>query len=316
VTTEPSASLSAERASVARLALTAATASVVMQSIGPLIVRKISLSGLSVGFNRLWIGAIVFSVALLARRGRLSWRLLVQAAPGGILYGLNIAAFFTGVKHTSVANAATITALQPVVLLLVVNRIFGEKPAPRQFVFTAASIAGVALVVRGSSQAQTGDAWGDLLSLLSMFLFAAYYVASKRARETLGALEYQTGLMFSATLVLIPFAFLSGAQVAVTEGSDWIWLAMLVALPGTGHLLTNYSFPHLPLIVPSVLTLFVPVGSTITAALFLDEPLVGLQIVGIVVVVLSLAIMITGDALPWPRRRRPTPSPTPTGGPA
>jgi threonine/homoserine efflux transporter RhtA len=66
----------------------------------------------------------------------------------------------------------------------------------------------------------------------------------------------------------------------------------VVLLPGTGHLLTNYALAHIPLIVPAVLNLFVPAGSTLLAWLLVDERLLAVQVAGVVVVVSALAVMI------------------------
>lgn len=265
---------------------------VVMQSCGPVIVRKIELGGLAVGFNRCWMGAL-FTIALLYVKGeRLSWRIIKHSTPGGLTFALNIATFFVAVKRTSIANASVIAAMQPLCLMLIVNRMFGERPRPAHWVFSAIAMVGVVLVVRGSTNAKTGDPFGDFLSFIAMLLFCAYFLASKRARKTLTTFEYQAGLLIVATIAMLPMALLSGTSIRVDRGVDWFWLSMIVLLPGTGHLLTNYAMAHIPLIVPAVLNLFVPAGSTLLAWLLVDERLVAVQVAGVVVVVSALAVMI------------------------
>jgi drug/metabolite transporter (DMT)-like permease len=265
---------------------------VLVQSCGPVIVRKTELAGLAVGFNRCWMGAL-FTVGLLYLKGeRLSWRIIKESALGGLTFALNIAAFFVAVKRTSIANASVIAAMQPLFLMLIVNRVFGERPRPAHWVYSAAAMVGVVLVVRGSTNAKTGDPFGDFLSFIAMLLFCAYFLASKRARKTLSTFEYQTGLLIVATVAMLPMALLSGSSIRVHRGVDWFWLSMIVLLPGTGHLLTNYALAHIPLIVPAVLNLFVPAGSTLLAWLLVDERLVSVQVAGVVVVVGALAVMI------------------------
>jgi drug/metabolite transporter (DMT)-like permease len=265
---------------------------VMVQSFGPVIVRKIELGGLAVGFNRCWMGAL-FTIGLLYLKGeRLSWRIIKHSALGGLTFAVNVATFFVAVKHTSIANASVIAAMQPLFLMLIVNRVFGERPRPAHWVYSAAAMVGVVLVVRGSTSAKTGDPFGDFLSFIAMLLFCAYFLASKRARKTLTTFEYQAGLLVVATVVMLPIALVSGTSIRVHRGVDWFWLAMMVLLPGTGHLLTNYALAHIPLIVPAVLNLFVPAGSTMLAWLIVDERLVAVQVAGIVVVVSALAVMI------------------------
>ena len=265
---------------------------VLVQSFGPVIVRKIDLGGLAVGFNRCWMGAL-FTVALLYLKGeRLSWHIIKHSAPGGLTFALNIATFFVAVKRTSIANASVIAAMQPLFLMLIVNRVFGERPKAAHWVYSAVAMVGVVLVVRGSTNAKTGDPFGDFLAFVAMLLFGAYFLASKRARKTLTTFEYQTGLLIVATVAMLPMVLLSGSSIRVDRGIDWFWLSMMVLLPGSGHLLTNYALAHIPLIVPAVLNLFVPAGSTLLAWVLVDERLLPVQVAGVVVVVGALAIMI------------------------
>jgi drug/metabolite transporter (DMT)-like permease len=108
----------------------------------------------------------------------------------------------------------------------------------------------------------------------------------------LSTFEYQAGLLIVSAVIMLPLALLSGSSIRVHRGIDWFWLAMMVFLPGSGHLLTNYALAHIPLIVPAVMNLFVPAGSTLLAWLLVNERLVAVQVAGVVVVVGALAIMI------------------------
>jgi drug/metabolite transporter (DMT)-like permease len=69
----------------------------------------------------------------------------------------------------------------------------------------------------------------------------------------------------------------------------------MVALPGTGHLLTNYALAHIRLSTVSVLTLFNPVGAALLAWLLLDQRLVAWQLIGIAVVMIGLGSMVTAS---------------------
>jgi drug/metabolite transporter (DMT)-like permease len=222
----------------------------------------------------------------------MSWRILKLSAPGGLAFALNIATFFVAVKRTSIANASVIAAMQPLVLMLIVNRVFGERPRRAHWVYSALAMVGVVLVVRGSTSAKTGDPFGDFLAFLAMLLFCAYFLASKKARRTLSTFEYQAGLLIVSAVIMLPLALVSGSSIRVHRGIDWFWLAMMVLLPGSGHLLTNYALAYIPLIVPAVMNLFVPAGSTLLAWLLVDERLVAVQVAGVVVVVSALAVMI------------------------
>lgn len=269
---------------------------VLIQSFGPIIVRKMSLGGLSTGFNRCWLGALFTAALMFLKGGRLNATVMRYSLVGGVVFGLNIATFFQSVRETSVANASIIAGLQPVVLLLVVNRLFGEKPTRSVWIYTAVAIAGVALALKTASGQQATSLKGDLLAFIAMLLFAAYYVASKYARRHLTTLEYQTGVLIYSTVILLPIALLSGQKMAVTENRDWIFLGLMVIGPGTGHLLVNYSVQHIPLFIPGVLNLWVPIGSTLAAWWVLDQHVNGWQMLGIAICVAALAGMVWNNS--------------------
>jgi drug/metabolite transporter (DMT)-like permease len=212
------------------------------------------------------------------------------------MFAFNVATFFLAVGRTSIANATVISALQPVALLLVTNRFFGERARAGDIFWSCVSIGGVALVVFGSVSANTGGASGDVLAFLAMLGYAGYYIASKHARRTLGAFEYQASLSVVATIALTPFVLLSSERLGAAHATDWLWVLAMVAIPGTGHLLTNHAHPYLRLSVLSLLTLLVPVGSTILAWVWLGETVSWVQAIGIVVVIAALAVVITGTS--------------------
>jgi drug/metabolite transporter (DMT)-like permease len=274
----------------------------VLQSLGPIFVRKAGLPGLAFAFYRMALAAIVYAALSYLIHRPLSVRAVRTSWPGGLCFAFNIATFFIAVQRTSVANATIIGALQPVALLMVVNRLFGERPTSRDVLWTTVSIAGVAIVVLGSTSADTGDPVGDLFAFAAMLGYSAYYVASKKARESLGTIEYQSALSIVALVALTPVVFLAGTDMSASS-SSWVWIAAMVALPGSGHLLTNYAHPYVRLSVMSVLTLLAPIGSTLLAWALLDEKLVPIQLVGMGITIGALAVMVRAPRI-FPASRR------------
>jgi len=292
----PNAASARSQPSIAQLAVGACVLAVLIQSFGPIIVRKMSLGGLSTGFNRCWLGTLFTAALLFAKGGRLNLAVMRYSLFGGVVFGLNIATFFQAARETSVANATVIAGLQPLALLLVVNRLFGEKPARSVWIYTAVAIGGVALALQTAAGQRATSLKGDLLAFIAMLLFAAYFVASKYARRNLTTLEYQTGVLIYSTIILFPIALLSGQRIAVTQGRDWIFLGLMVIGPGTGHLLVNYSVHHVPLFIPGVLNLWVPIGSTLAAWWLLDQHVNAWQMIGIAICVAALAGMVWNNS--------------------
>jgi drug/metabolite transporter (DMT)-like permease len=262
---------------------------------GVAVVAKIvdGIDGTVLGFHRLWIGALVTVAVFMTRGGRLSRALLRDCLPGGIAFGLDIVLFFSALRHTTVANATVIGALQPALLLLVVGRLFGERVTAALVGWTAVAIGGVAIVMYGSAGTPAWSLLGDILAIGALFAWTGYFVASKQARQGRGALEYLTGMLVVATVLAAPVAVLFGGRFLPEHRGDWGWIAALaVGSGGFGHLLVNWAHDHVDLSVMSILTLAVPVCAAVSAAIFLDEPIVGAQVVGMAIVIIALAVVV------------------------
>src|SRR5437868_14208366 len=127
------------------------------------------LDGLTLGFHRLWVGAAAMTVIFLLSGRRLTLRLLWESVPGGLAFGADIILFFTAVKHTTVANATMISALQPALVLFVAGPLFGERVRVSDVGWTVVALLGVVVVVFGSATTPSWSLLGDLLAVLCLF---------------------------------------------------------------------------------------------------------------------------------------------------
>jgi drug/metabolite transporter (DMT)-like permease len=250
------------------------------------------------------VAGVVYLAILHARRGRFSFGSLRASVWGGLSFGLNIWMFFTAVQLTTVANATMIIALQPILVMLIGARFFGEPLRLSDGLLMVVAVAGVGLVVLGSSSTAAWSPRGDLLAAGALLMWALYFAASKRARVTLPALDYQAHLVIVATIVVLPGA-LAADGAFIPSPDRWWWILGMVAVPGTGHLLVNWAHAHVPLGLVSLLTLVSPVvGTGVAALVFAEEKILPLQVVGMAVVLAALAVIVrrghTED-----RRRRP-----------
>ena len=140
----------------------------------------------------------------------------------------------------------------------------------------------------------TWSARGDALAGLALALFAVYFVLAKEARQKVGALEFQTAMWVVGLVVVVPAAAASG-DLFVPTFNDLVWVAALLAVPGTGHLLMNWALRHVQLTLASMAKLGAPPLSMIGAAIFVDEPIRATQAIGSAVVLAALAAVIGRD---------------------
>ena len=278
--------------SPAQVAKAASILAVLCWGLGNVLVKHIRLSGLSLAFNRLALGSIVFTAAVYLTGGRITLRSVRCAMAGGIAFGLDIALFFTALKHTSVADASVITALQPALVFLVAGRLFGERITTRTIGWTLLAAGGVVVAVFGSASGAGRTAYGDLIAAGSLGAWAWYFVASKQAREQLSALEYQAAMTIVAAVVVAPIALIGSHDLVVHDSATAGWVLVMVLVPGGGHLLANWAHRYATITLMSMLTLGIPVVATIGAALFLGEPVTLIEGIGIAVVIIAIGMVM------------------------
>jgi drug/metabolite transporter (DMT)-like permease len=267
------------------------------------VAKSVDMGGMALAAYRTATGAVVLFLILNLTGRRLTWRAFRLGAVGGIFLGLDLVLFFSAVKLTTVANATVIGALQPALVILISGPLLHEKVARAAVPWAVAGMFGTLLVIFGASGIPEWSAKGDFLAVLALFAWTGYFIATRMIRGQLGALEYSTVTAIVSAMVAWPAAIAFGQDVSWPTWESWGWILALALAAGIGgHFLMSVSIPHLPLWVSSTMTLSIPVISTATAAIFLDEAVSALQVAGMAVVLVSLgfAIVVSTASAPEP----------------
>ena len=109
------------------------------------------LGALSVVFWRMWIYAAIVLAFLYFRGTPLRMSSIRVSLRGGIALGADIMLFFVSIRLTTVANATVIGSCQPIFMLLLAGRLFGERPRRLDWALASLALLGVAIVMFGSS---------------------------------------------------------------------------------------------------------------------------------------------------------------------
>ena len=254
------------------------------------------LGPLAVVFWRMWIYALIVLIFLKLRGTplrkesiRVSWR-------GGISLGADIMFFFTALRLTTVANATVIGSCQPLVMLLIVGRIFGERPKRNDWILALVAICGVGIVMFGSTGVPGWSPRGDLLAVATVFAWTGYFVFSKLSSQHIESSQYTGATALICALFATPFALASGQVFDMPSTNAWIWLVVLAVGPGfTSHMLMNWALVQIPAWLGSTMTLAIPVSATLMAWAFLGEEIVALQLLGMAVVLFALGGIVLGQ---------------------
>ena len=303
-TTAPRAGLPFHPAGVAAVSF-----GVFLWAASTVIVKGSEVTGVTFAVCRVWVGApALWLVARLSGRrvSREVWRASIVP---GVLFAANIALFFEALQRSTVANVTLITSIEPALIFLVAGRMFGERITAGDVGWTLASLAGIGLVVAGAASRPGWHPTGDVLAFIAILVWTVFFLASKRIRARTATLEYFTAVLGIAAVALTPVMFLRGGTFTDPSARDWLLIVIVALGPGTGgHLLVTWAHRHVDVSLSSVIGVAQPVIAAAGAALFIDEKLVALQIVGGLVTMASVIAVVR-------RRRVPDPDLTPEGAP-
>ena len=289
------------------LGILAVSATTVVWSLVPLILKSTDMPGLAFAVYRLWFGVLVYVAVFAIRRQRLSAATIRACALGGVFFAADIGLTFSAFSLTSAANATIIGALSPVLITLAAARWFGERVDRRDMALVGASFAGVVVVAVASRGSEATSAIGNLCAALSVISWTAYWLFSKRSRTTTTALEYIATVMLVAAITITPFTIVfwlvTGMSLSPPSGQDWLWIWIVTLVPGaTGHLLVAWSHQHVEAWLSALITQSQPVIASVAAWIVLGESLTPLAIAGGLVVMGATAVIVVRGA-----RRGPEP---------
>jgi len=288
----------------------ATLAAVCVWGVGNTLIAGVPMSGTALAFYRLALAACLYTVILYARGGRLSRDSFRFGWVGGLAFGADVLTFFVAIHLTTVANATTINALQPLVIMGFAAVMFGERIRAWHLACAGIATAGVALVAHGASGSGESSTLGVVMAVLSLFAWAWYFIASKRAREHLPTFEYMTVMNIVAFALVVPVALLTGDLADAGNRLDpgtFLAILAIVVVPGSGHILINWAHAHTTLVMSSLITLAMPAIATASAAIFLDQAVDGAQIAGIALVMAALAAVIIWDSATTADTTEPAP---------
>lgn len=278
----------------------AAITAVFAWGIGPIFNKTMTVDPSAIVFYRILIGAPLMTAMAYLNGGSLSIDLMKRTALPGVLFALSMITGFASVKMTSIANATLITTIQPVLVLFVAPKMFGEKLRPRQILYSACALAGVLVVVLAAASTSGAHLSGDLLSVANVTIWTSYFVLSKKRRLAgVHSWSFLSAVFIWSAVVVLPYGFMFSNDLGDMTNGDWGRIIAMAVGPGVvGHGLMTWAQSHVDVTLASLLGLMSPVISTALAWAILDQSLTLWQSGGAVVVLVSLAFLVREQRTP------------------
>lgn len=247
---------------------------------------------------RLLIASLIlapFAGRELRRLADLSIRkaaLLVLA--GAVLAG-HFFAWIAAVQLTTVANAAMVFAINPVLTATAAHLVFGETITKSLIFSVFVGIAGAFVIGFGDFALTPEHLAGDLWAFVCSALFTIYFLLGKSLRKELSNQVYVTSLYGAAAV--FSFAVMTVLELPYFDYSGQTWLCFgLMALVPTllGHTSMNAALKYIDAGKISAVTLTEPALAGVVAYFAWGEELTGQAIFGYGLICASVTVLVVG----------------------
>jgi drug/metabolite transporter (DMT)-like permease len=279
--------------------ITAVLAATLLWSCGGSLGKATGVNGVVLGFWRMWIATIVVSAVAVGTDRRPTRADVRRCAPMGVLFGLNICAFFISIQYLSISITLIIGALTPVVALPVAVLAMGERLTPLKAACALAAVAGVvsAVLTAPSGGDTSNRSIGYVYSVASMLIWVGYLLISKKVRREVETVRLMWVVTVTGALTLSIIAVATRAPLGSMHGAGWLWVTLLSVGPGlAGHGLFAWAQPRVDSSVSTVLIQGEPVGASIIAWIFLGQSMTLGQALSMAVVLAALGVLAYREA--------------------
>jgi drug/metabolite transporter (DMT)-like permease len=261
-------------------------------SLSSTLVKRAESPGVLVAFWRMVTVSVVWNVYLWSTGRRITMRDLRQALVPGVFFGLNLAVFFAGATHNSVANAALIGSLAPFLIVPVAAWLFKEYIHPRALVFALVAFGGAAVVLFSAPANGDASLEGNVFGFLAMLLLVAYVASTKHFRQEMDVATFMATICPIAAVAVLPLALAHG-DVFGMSGTGWTYMLVLTFTSGVAAQgLLVFAQKTIQIGTIGIAQVAQPALAVVCSFLLLGEVVNHRQMAGIAIVVSGLLAFV------------------------
>jgi drug/metabolite transporter (DMT)-like permease len=224
------------------------------------------------GFWRLLLGGLLMGCWSFLKTGRIA-QLSGKTVLVGFFFFIHLWSFAVAAQTTSIAHCMLLFSLHPLFTALLLLVLHKERPTAKVLKACLLAFLGLVLVFAplNSSNAATR---GDLIALLSGFLYSLYAVFAKSERQKHSNSQFVFQAYSFASLFFLATCFFTGAPIMPQTPTAWACIVGLVVFPTlAGHALFTYLMQYLNLNWMSAGKLLEPLLSSVVALMIFSEKL-------------------------------------------
>src|SRR3954468_1157758 len=261
---------------------------VVAFSLSSTLVKRAESPGVLVAFWRMVTVSIVWNVVLWSSGRRVTMANVRQVFLPGVFFGLNLAVFFAGATHNSVANAALIGSLAPFLIVPAGAALFDEYIHPRALAFALVAFGGVALVLFSAPANGDASLEGNVFGMIAMLLLVGYVASTKHFRREMDVTTFMSAICPIAAIAVLPLAIAHG-DVFGMSGTGWKYMLILTLTSGVmAQGLNVFAQKSIQIGTIGIAQVAQPALAVVWSFLLLGEVVNHRQVAGIAIVVCGL----------------------------
>ena len=218
-----------------------------------------------------------------------------------VMAGLGVAGnfffYFVSIAQGSVAVAVTLMYSAPVFVYLLSFALKLESPTALKWAAMAVALLGVVLLTGIYDMGAGGiSPMGVAAGLLSGLSYAVFIFGFKYAAPH-GSPQAILSIAFAVLAVILIWPSDADQVVAVLSTSDWPLFAALGVLgAGLSFFLYVVGLNHTTPVVASIVAMVEPVTASLFGVLVLNETLLGLQILGMALILVTATVLSTSSS--------------------
>ncbi len=208
------------------------------------------------------------------------------------LLGITVYFFFeyAGLTYTTASAASLILALVPMMTLLFRVVFYRERISSVRWGAVALSLIGAYFVIMTEGEG-SGSLKGNLLMVCGCLCWTGYILSTPRLMAACSSLRVTTWQAVCAVISFAPFALAEHAQWVSVSPLAWLCIFLLAVIcSAVCYLLYNEAIRLVDSLTVSLSININPIAACLGGALLLGESLTGMQLLGAMLIMLSMVV--------------------------